>query len=217
MGEPDNSAAQWQSVGSVADGSVREAERERELANRLTALVRDTPWFMEALRAVRELGLPSWCIGAGAVRNLVWDALHQAPVRSSLPDIDVAYFSNEDLSAEADAEYERRLALLRPDIPWEVTNQAGVHLWFESCFGHPVEAVHSLAAAVATWPEYATSVGICLHANDDIEVIAPHGLRDLFSIVVRRNPTRVSVETYRQRVEQKRYAERWPGVTIVMS
>ena len=40
-------------------------------AARLAALVRDTPWFMAALRAGRGLGLASWCIGAGALRNLV--------------------------------------------------------------------------------------------------------------------------------------------------
>jgi hypothetical protein len=45
-------------------------------------------------------------------------------------------------------------------------------------------------------------------------VIAPHGLEDLFNCVVRRNPTRVSLETYRRRVEQKRYAARWPRVTV---
>jgi uncharacterized protein len=32
--------------------------------------------------------------------------------------------------------------------------------------------------------------------------------------VVRRNPQRVSLQTYRQRVAQKRYAERWPRVRI---
>ena len=48
-----------------------------------------------------------------------------------------------------------------------------------------------------------------------IEVIAPHGLDDLFDMVVRRNPKRVSIETYRQRVVEKRYAERWPKVNVV--
>jgi uncharacterized protein len=53
-----------------------------------------------------------------------------------------------------------------------------------------------------------------LRADDSLHVIAPHGLHDLFSAVVRRNPTRVSVETYRQRVLQKRYTERWKHVRV---
>jgi hypothetical protein len=46
-------------------------------------------------------------------------------------------------------------------------------------------------------------------------VIAPHGLADLFAMVVRRNPARVSVETYRRRVASRRYTQRWPRVTVV--
>lgn len=181
----------------------------------LRHIARSSPWFMPALRAARALGLPSWCIGAGAVRNLVWDALHGYATPSALPDLDLAYFDASDLSAQRDAALQRRLSAAMPQIPWEVTNQAGVHQWFESYFGHAVEPLASLPDAVASWPEYATSVGLCLHADDTLEVIAPHGLDDLFNCVVRRNPVRVSLETYRQRTAQKNYAARWPRVTII--
>ena len=72
---------------------------------------------MRALRAVRELGLASWCIGAGAVRSLVWDALHELTVPSELSDIDVAYFDASDLSSERDSKLERRLKILLPNVP----------------------------------------------------------------------------------------------------
>jgi len=100
-------------------------------------------------------------------------------------------------------------------VQWEVTNQATVHLWFEDYFGHPVAPLCSLEEAIASWPEYATAVGLRLEQDDAITVIAPHGLEDLFGLVVRRNPARASVETYRQRLAQKRYAERWPRLTVV--
>ena len=170
---------------------------------------------MSALRAARGLELASWCIGAGAVRNLVWDALHDYSQPSRLADVDVAYFEACDLASERDAQLQRRLHGAMPGIPWEITNQAAVHRWFEGYFGHAVEPLPSLRDAVASWPEYATCVGLCLKQDDSIEVIAPHGLDDLFNCVVRRNPARVSIETYRQRVEQKKYASRWPRVTVV--
>lgn len=183
--------------------------------DRLVALVRATPWFMRALAQVRTLGLRDWCIGAGAVRNLVWDALHGHATPSALADVDVAWFDAADLAPEHDAQLQRRLRALAPDTPWEVTNQAGVHLWFEQHFGHPVAALPSLEAAVASWPEYATAVGVRLDADDALHVIAPHGLDDLFAMVVRRNPARVSLATYRERVAGKRYAARWPRVTVI--
>ena len=45
---------------------------------RLLRIVTDCAWFMRALRAGAALGLSSWCIGGGALRNLVWDHLHVA-------------------------------------------------------------------------------------------------------------------------------------------
>lgn len=170
---------------------------------------------MDALDAVRSLGLSSWCIGAGAIRNLVWDALHNRVVPSALSDIDVVYFDADCFAPQQDVDIQNRLVERMPGVPWEVTNQAAVHHWFEEYFGHPVPPLGSLEEAVASWPEYATSVGLRLEADDSITVIAPHGLEDLFNCVVRRNPVRVSVDTYRQRVAQKRYAARWPKVQIV--
>jgi len=128
--------------------------------------------------------------------------------------VDVAYFDLADLSRERDHEIQARLARLEPDLPWEVTNQAGVHLWFEEVFGHAVAPLRSLEEAVASWPETATSVAVWIDVDDRLHVIAPLGLDDLLGMVVRRNPRRVSPETYRHRLETKRYHERWPGVTI---
>ena len=181
----------------------------------LVAIVRGSAWFMRALEAVRALHLKSWCVGAGAVRNLVWDHLHGYGQPSTLSDIDVAYFDADDLRPETEARLQALLAARAPDMPWEVTNQAAVHLWFEGHFGHAVSALGSLAEAVASWPEYATAVGVVLTEGSAIDIIAPHGLQDLFDIRVQRNPARVSVETYRLRVAGKRYAERWPRVSVI--
>ena len=169
---------------------------------------------MQALAQVRALRLPAWCVGAGAVRNMAWDALHEHATPSALADIDVAHFNADDLSPQRDDALQRRLQAMAPATPWEVTNQAGVHLWFEEHFGHAVAPLRSLEEAVASWPEYATAVGLWLDDDDRLHVIAPLGLDDLFAMVVRRNPARVSVETYRQRVASKRYTQRWPRVTV---
>jgi hypothetical protein len=186
-----------------------------DLKERLIDIAMCDPRFVAALRAVRSLDLGDWCIGAGAVRNLVWDKLHGKSAPSQLNDVDVAYFDANDFSRERDVALQARLAAIEPAVPWEVTNQAGVHLWFEDLFGHPVAPLRSLDEAVASWPEFATAVGITLDAEDTMRVIAPHGLDDLFAMLVRRNPRRVSIETYRHRVATKRYAERWSQVRVM--
>ena len=88
----------------------------------LIAITLNTPWMMQALTCVRELNLPSWCIGAGAVRNMVWDALYQLEQPSKLADIDVAYFDPWCLSPERDSQLQAQLTKKLPEVPWEVTN-----------------------------------------------------------------------------------------------
>ena len=188
---------------------------QEALAARLRAIARATPWCMQALHAVAQLGLPHCCIGAGAVRNLVWDALHGYAQPSALSDVDVAYFDAHDLHPRREAELRQRLETVLPGVPWEVCNQARVHLWFEDAFGYAVPPLQSLDDAIATWPEFATAVGIWLRPDGEIGILAPHGLDDLFGMVVRRNPARISEDGYAQRLADKRYAACWPHVTIL--
>lgn len=171
--------------------------------------------FMAILHAVREVDLPQGCVGAGVVRSLVWDALHGRPEWTMHGDVDVAYFDAADLSGSSQSIHLARLRKIQPDVPWEVVNQAGVHLWYERHFGFAVPPLSSLEEAIATWPEYATCVAVRLAADDRLDIVAPWGLDDLFSMTVRHNPARASLAEYRRRVQAKRYAERWPGVTVV--
>jgi hypothetical protein len=184
-------------------------------AQRLAAMVAASDELMAALRAVRPLGLRSWCIGAGAIRSLVWDTLHGFERRSAVEDLDVVYFDAE-AGPEHDAGLEKRLRSAMPGFNWEVTNQAGVHHWLAAALGQVVPPLASLEEGVATWPEFATCVGVWLNEDESLGVVAPHGLDDLFELRVRHNPLRASAATYRQRVEAKRFGERWPRLLVEM-
>ncbi len=77
-------------------------------ANDLIELARGNARFMEALHLVRALELPGGCIGAGAVRNLVWDALHAIQTPRAESDMDVAWFDMSDLSPGRDSMLQTR-------------------------------------------------------------------------------------------------------------
>jgi hypothetical protein len=185
------------------------------LEHRLIEIAQRSDWMMSALQAARALQLNAWCIGAGAVRDAVWDALYGPATVHRPRDVDLAFFDTTDLSRERDLFLQHRLQQQMPLLPWEVVNQAGVHLWFESEFGHPVPPLTSLADAVASWPETATAIGLTLGEDHRVHVIAPLGLDDLFGGIVRRNPARVSVETYRRRCATKNYRRRWPQLCVL--
>ena len=184
------------------------------LEKRLLSIIGEHSWFMSALDAVSDLGLPQWCIGAGVIRNIVFDYLDgdsTTPIR----DVDVAYFDISDLSEHKDREYEDILKVRMPNVPWEVTNQAAVHLWFHSKFGYRVPAVKSIEEAVATWPETCTAVAVTKLQKNEYKIYAPCGLEDLFGMAIRRNPARVDVRTYNTRLSNKQYDQCWKSVRII--
>ena len=184
------------------------------LPERLASMVRSAPWLLEVLQAARDVDPPDWLVGGGVLRDLVWDRLHDrlpAPSR----DVDLAFFDPSRLDPSRDTEVETALTARLPGIPWDAKNQAAVHTWYDRVFGGQVAPLTSAADGVATWPETATAVAVRLLPDDHIKVVAPCGLGDLFGLVCRRNPRRVTVAHYRQRLHDKRITERWPRVEVV--
>ncbi|WP_287144442.1 nucleotidyltransferase family protein [Achromobacter sp.] len=179
----------------------------------LCALVADSAPLMVALTAVRTLGLSSWCIGAGVIRSLVWDALHGFEKPSPVDDVDVAYF-DADAAPNQDDELQKTLSGLVPHLTWDVTNQARVHEWLVDAGGRAVAPLASLHDGLATWPEFATCVGVHLEADGALRVIAPHGLTDLFELRVRHNPRRAGAAIFAERVHSKQFGLRWPRLSI---
>ena len=158
---------------------------------------------MAGLRAARDVAAPDWLIAAGAIRDAVWDDLHGRPLTTPPRDIDVGFFDPDDLTPERDARSRPRCTRRAPQLPWDAKNQAAVHLWYPERFGIAVEPFRATAEAVATFPETATASASGCSPDDEILVVAPHGLDDLFACVCRHNPTRVIRGVLRQRVAEK--------------
>lgn len=74
----------------------------------------------------------------------------------------------------------------------------------------------SIAEAMSRWVDPMTAVGVSLGRNETISVVAPLGLDDLFSMVVR--PHLVApraAQIYSDRVASKNWCTRWPKVRVV--
>ena len=186
-----------------------------ELTARLRTLVCSSPFLMRALRAARTVDPPDWLIGAGVIRDRVWNHLHGFAQPAPSKDVDLAFFDPASLGSDREQSLQRAVTVQAPDICWDVTNQAGVHLWYPEVFGTEVEPLTSSADGVGTWPETATAVGVRLLADDSIQIVAPCGLDDLFGLICRRNPRRVTEEQYRRRLERTQIPKRWPRVQIL--
>jgi hypothetical protein len=143
-------------------------DQDATYRQQLTAFLLGHSWFRPILETVRRLDPPDWLVGAGVIRSLVWDHLHGYVIPTALADVDVVFFDPADLRPARDAEVQAQLHAMRPDVRWEATNQAAVHLWYEHTFGFAVPALRSSADGVATWPETATSIAVRLQKDDTL-------------------------------------------------
>ena len=173
------------------------------------ALVVADPWRLSVLRAVRALHLPDAAVGAGFVRNAVWDWLHGYGVPTMPADVDVLFFDPADTSLKRESDLERRLATAMADVPWSVRNQARMHR------RNGDRAYADTEDAMRHWLETATSVGLRLESDDSVTIIAPFGVGDLMAL--RSGPTprgRQRIAAYRARMRAKAWQARWPRVRI---
>ena len=174
-------------------------------AGDIAALLEAAPGMRRVLEAVASLALPDSWIGAGLIRNAVWDILHgREPEQRATDDVDVVYFDPEDTAGTRDRAIESQLHALAPDIAWSVKNQARMHL------RNGDRAYRDSRDAIAHWPETATAIAARIN-NGRIEMIAPHGIRDLLDLKVRPTPAfRHKMEIYRERLRAKDWPSRWP-------
>lgn len=180
-----------------------EAEARRAVA----AALERCPEQMRLLALLAEVAPHAW-IGAGFVRNAVWDELHALPGPTPYGDIDVVLFDPADPSPAADQRLESTLAARAPRVPWSVHNLARMHTRNRDA------PYASLAEGLAHWPETATALAVRQNAGT-LEVLAPLGLADLFALIVRPTPAFLArLEVYRARVRAKRWTARWPRLRL---
>ncbi|WP_414829747.1 nucleotidyltransferase family protein [Alteromonas sp. H39] len=171
------------------------------------ALLANDAHRMTCLQVARSLQLPDWYIGAGFLRNAIWDACHPHTASTPLNDIDLVYFDAEDKTPSRDSMLEAR-ACERLAVPWEIRNQARMHE------KHGNSPYHNTAHAIAHWVEVPTCVGVRLNDDDTLTFTAPFGLGENWSCKVRMNPEVPRPEAYKKRVNDKRWAEHWPRLVF---
>ena len=182
---------------------------DNQAAKRLSQLITGDPFSMRILSAVRAMQLPDWAIGAGFVRNIVWDHLHGFRSRTPLPDIDVLYFDKRVQLPSRDYETERQLKADFPDLSWSVRNQARMHL------RNGDQPYASTLDAMRYWLEKPTAVAVRLNDAGKLEVLAPFGLGCLFGM--RGEPTPSGLRKYDQyiaRMRAKAWSVTWPKVRV---
>lgn len=159
------------------------------------------------LAALRSLALPDAWIGAGFVRNRVWDTLIGRITRTDQDDLDVVYYDAADPEGDREVEIEARLSAVMPGLIWQPRNQRRMHLWR----GKGDTPYRDTEDSLRYWLETPTAVAARLTSDERIELLAPYGLDDLLSLTCRPTPAGLRrADDYRRRLASKGWRQRWP-------
>ena len=174
----------------------------------IEALVRDDPWMMQVLRAAETLNLHDWWIGAGFLRNRVWDAMEDIEPQPS-KDVDLVYFDPENIAAQSDWDYDEAMKQQFPFAEWEIRTQARMH------YVNGFEPYSSTADGISHWVETATCIAVKIE-NNELKFLFCYGTDDLFGLIARPTPyfTGDLLKTFHERVEKKQWQKRWPDLKV---
>lgn len=169
--------------------------------------------IMHILTTLRTFDTQAY-LAAGVIRNTVWAHLHDQPYDLEQTEIDVIFYDPQDKGHKV-LEIQKKMINLFPNIEWDITNQATVHLWYQTDQGQSILPLKSLEHAISMWPETATCIAVCLNDHDEFECIAPFGLADLFELKLCWNQRLVSRNVFLARLNKKKFFEKWPKLQIM--
>ncbi|MFF2384409.1 nucleotidyltransferase family protein [Streptomyces sp. NPDC058108] len=186
-----------------------------EQASALRSALSRNEVLLEVLSRTAALRLPGWYLTAGCLFQTVWNVVTDRPPAEGIKDYDVFYFDDGDLSWEAEDAVIREAKEVFARLPAEVEirNEARVHLWYERKFGVPCPPYDSTEAAIDSFAATTCCLGVRLEAGGHWRIYAPHGLSDVFNLVVRPNPVLAPREVYE--AKSARWRGQWPALTVL--
>jgi hypothetical protein len=177
-----------------------------EYKDELIDIITKDELIIETLSIVKNLKLNDCWVGAGFIRNKVWDILHEIKT-TKLNDIDVVFFDETNVSEKLEKEIEQKLTEINPKVKWSVKNQARMH------FRNNHLKYSNTENAISYWPETATAIAARLDSNDKIEILAPHGLNDLFNLIVKPTPN-FDLIVFQKRINEKQWEKQWRNLKL---
>jgi hypothetical protein len=169
----------------------------------------------DVMARAATLELPGWYVTAGCLFQTVWNVVTGRPPTNGIKDYDVFYFDRSDLSWAAEDAVIKAGQEVFTGLPAEVEirNEARVHLWYEQKFGIACPPHESTEAAIDCFAATTCCLGVRLGSDGGWRVYAPHGLSDVFNLVVRPNPVLAPREVYETKAA--RWKEEWPELTVL--
>jgi uncharacterized protein len=156
-----------------------------------------------------RLAIPDGWLVAGCLFQTVWNLQAGRSPEADIKDYDLFYFDPGDTTEEGESGVQARIDELLGDlgVTIEASNQARVHLWYESYFGQPYGELRSACEGIDRFLVSATCVGV-----RPGEVYAPNGLALLYDGVLSMNPRLPHRVLFDRKARS--YLARWPWLQV---
>ncbi len=150
---------------------------------KLKKIVNETE-LINYLKAIKKAKIPGAWLSGGAIRNTVWKKLFPESTLE-VNDVDVPYFSAE-LPKEKNQYFVDMLEEIYPTGKWECDNEAWVHTYEpRSDYWMPHAPYHSLEESIIDFWFSVNTIMLRLNDADEIEILHPEALDDLFNGILR--------------------------------
>ena len=169
------------SITKLREVKYMMSKSESEYRDKLRSIVTGSILF-DVVKVMSGLHQADMWLAGGAVRNTVWLELYGTDCHLGIKDFDIAFF-DKDSGREREAEMKAFLSSHLPGWEFDVKNQASFAVWRKGRF--PFE---STADGISSWLLTTAAVGVALNKNDELDILSPYGLGDLFNGIVRPTP-----------------------------
>jgi hypothetical protein len=151
-----------------------------------------------------------WFMGGGGIYHTVWNYYSKRPIESDLKDYDIFYF-NENHNEVEHSIFEHTLNEGRDNEMIDLTNVATVHIWLKEVLNKIVSPYNSIEEDIDSFGNTIASIGVRLRGKE-LQVYAPYGLRDIFSLEVHHVGGIFTQDEYLKKA--KSWQKRWPEILI---
>lgn len=168
----------------------------------------------EVLVRLSKIDLKNYYVAGGCINQTVFNYYHGYPLMNGIEDIDIVYF-DDDVSYEAEDDIIKEINNLVSDlnVKCDVKNEARVHLWYGKKYGKFMEPYASLEDAIDSWGTSVTCLGVRIEGNN-LNVYAPYGLNDLFSMTIRPIKKQYTKEQYI--IKTNKWKKKWPKLNVLL-
>ncbi|MGG9998781.1 nucleotidyltransferase family protein [Pseudovibrio ascidiaceicola] len=206
-----NANLEYLDQATLADPQLTSEEDRKRL---LELVLRSNAHLISAMKGIRSLQLPDWCISGPSIAWPLWTALKGNPAMAGNHQLYITYYDPSEQALEKEATYLRHIRQVLSAGPYQVhlSNQAGHVIHHDSermSNGTPVTCT---AEALVRDPVQTYALGVRLEVNGSFTVLAPFGLSGVFSMKMERNTGYCDEEYFLYKL--RRVEAMWPDVAL---